>query len=96
MRFRETRGSSWRGRQPGTRQWRSRSVSYGLFGWLATVLGWVIIWSFIVVPYLALEIGLFVASAILALVLVLMYHRSLADVHLVRWGWFWFLDVTLS
>jgi hypothetical protein len=97
IRFRETRGTSWRdSRQPGTRHWRSRSVSYGLFGWLLSVIGWVIIWSFIFVPWLALQIGLLAASAILAVVFMAIYHRGLSSVHVVRWGWFLLIDVDLG
>jgi hypothetical protein len=95
MRFRETWGTSWRGHRPGTRHWRSHSVSFGLFGWLLTVCGWVIIWSFILVPWLALELGLFVASGLLAVVFMVMYRRGPSYVHLVRWGWFRLIDVDL-
>lgn len=33
IRVRETYGTSWRGTRPGTRHWRSTSVSYGLGTW---------------------------------------------------------------
>jgi hypothetical protein len=49
-RFRDTRGASWRGPQPGTRQWASRSVSYGPGTALAYLIMMGLLWLFVLGP----------------------------------------------
>lgn len=66
IRFRETRGRSWRGSQPGTREWESRSVSYGLFcrlSWLFCAGVWYLAFPL----WLAAELCMLAASALVVL-----------------------------
>ncbi len=87
MRIRETYGTSWRGSQPGTRHWRSESVSYGPVSGLLILIGllfWFPLW---------LEIELYV----LGISGVVLLSRWAFDpsarfrCRFARWGWFWYL-----
>lgn len=99
MRFSESWGTSWRGRQPGTRHWRSHRVSFGLFGWMLYSIAW-LTWWLCIVPFLALlwlvaESVLLTGSILIAAVALWVSHASMQDVHVVRHGWFWLFETDL-
>lgn len=90
VRIRETAGTSWRDpRYPGTRHWRSTSVSYGA-GWYA--LGWLIrygiVWPFLLIwLWLAVECAVILVTGILALAVVAARGARLSDLTLTRLRW---------
>lgn len=69
MRITETRGSSWRGRRPGTRHWHSRSVSMGFGWWLLGGAAWYgLVLPFIAVPlWLVIQLYLYAVLAAVAI-----------------------------
>lgn len=95
IRVRETYGTSWRGTRPGTRHWRSTSVSFGLGSYL---LGYGI-WSLFVIPLIVMwwlllaelwvcaEMLLLTVSLIVVAVLLAQRRIGLADLALIPVGW---------
>lgn len=99
IRIRETYGTSWRGTRPGTRHWRSTSVSFGLGSYL---LGYGI-WSLFVIPLIVMwwlllaEVWLVAevyAAGISGIVVLISWWKQPATRYRARWakwGWLWVL-----
>jgi hypothetical protein len=93
VRIRETAGTSWRDpRQPGTRHWRSTSVSYGA-GW--GLLGLVFIgpflvlwWMLLLELWLAAESVLITVTGVAVLAVLVLRQARPRDVRLtwLRFG----------
>jgi hypothetical protein len=96
MRFRETRGTSWRGANPGTRHWQSSSVSYGLgtgfifAGFRLIFIGLLI--SFWYPTWMAIEMCVFPVSLGIALIRASGTHRALGIGRTRRLS-FWYVRV---
>ena len=89
MRIRETRGTSWRGSQPGTRHWRSESVTYGFWGGLFILLGllfWIPLW-------LEIEIYAMAVSGVVVLIRWAFDPSARFRCRITQWGWFRYLTV---
>lgn len=98
VRIRETRGVSYPDpHRPGTRYWRSTSVSYGLFTWLAGLGAWAVIvfpfallwWLLLAEVWIGAEALLIIVTGVLAAVAVA-GDAKLSDVTFtrLRWGLF--------
>lgn len=97
IRFRESAGTSWQDPYaPGVRHWRSRGISYGLFGWLMTGFGWVLIGLVVAVPWMAVETAALLTITAVAAVIYMIAHKQVGTPHLVRWGPFHLIDVDLE
>jgi hypothetical protein len=87
MRIRETYGTSWRGSTPGTRHWRSETVSYrpwgGLF-LLAGLLLWIPLW-------LEIEVYVLAVSGLVVLTRWAFDPSARFRCRFARWGWFRYL-----
>ena len=92
VRVRETCGTSWPDqRHPGTRHWRSTSVSYGLFTWLAGLGAWAVIvfpfallwWLLLAEVWIGAEALLILVTGVLAAVAVA-GDAKLSDVTFTR------------
>ena len=91
-RIRETRGTSWRDpHQPGTRHWRSTSVSFSLWTWLAGFGAWAVIvfpfallwWLLLAEVWIGAEALLILVTGVLAAVAVA-GDAKLSDVTFTR------------
>jgi hypothetical protein len=98
VRVRESYGTSWRGPSPGTRHWRSTSVSYGFGGWFLGyglwslfifpfVLCW---WMLLMALWIDAEAVLLIVSGVLTGVALARRQIRFADITVtgLRWGLF--------
>lgn len=87
IRVRETYGTSWRGTQPGTRHWRSTSVSYGLgtgllgFGvWSLFILPFILLWWLLLAEvWVCAEMLLLAVTVIIAVIALARREIGFAD-----------------
>lgn len=95
LRIRESAGTSWPGpRHPGTRHWRSTSVSYGPAFLVLGLLGacfllplWFLWKVLLLEAWLAAEAVLLAVTAVLAAVALARKETRLPDLTLTRLGW---------
>ncbi len=103
VRIRETAGTSWRDpRHPGTRHWRSTSVSYGAGWWLLGLGAWAFIaapflilwWMILAELWLAAESVIFLVTGIAVLAVLALRQARPGDVRLTRLRWgLWMVDL---
>lgn len=98
--IREGRGTSWRDpSQPGTRHYRSTSVSYrlgfGLLGYGAgslLILPFLLMWWLLLAElWLTVEVYAVGISAIIVLASWWAQPASQYRARFARWGWIWYL-----
>jgi hypothetical protein len=82
MRVRETRGASRRGPEPGSRQWRTTTVSYKTPGCLLLP-----VWLLLGLLWVYAEVGLLTVTALAMLIALAMRDVKPADVTIVRVRW---------
>jgi hypothetical protein len=92
VRIRETAGTSWRDpRHPGTRHWRSTSVSYGagwgLLGFLVVAPFWLLWWMLLLELWLSAECVLITVTGIAVLAVLVLRQARPGDVTLTRLRW---------
>lgn len=101
IRIRETYGTSWRGRQPGTRHWRSTSVSFPL--WISVLwwpfvpfvlFFWALFWLLAGELWLVAEVLLLVISGVLVLADLATKRARPAQITLTRlWAGLTIFDI---
>lgn len=95
IRVRETRGTSWRGAEPGTRHYRSTSVSYGggtylagLGAWAFLVLPFMLMWWCLLIElWLCAEVLLLAVTGVPVIAAVTRERGRARDITLTRARW---------